>query len=326
MSKEYSWSAIDTSENLLKNKTLLSTLLEDHTLKHNISWMTDQYEFLGEGYQSTDTIKVRFIAGLNDGILKPRINKPIAEQEKRSREKGEVFTPAWVCNKQNNLIDSAWFGVRDSFNHETENGWSSTQTAIVFPPSKNWRDYVCCNRLEVSCGEAPYLTSRYDTVTGEFIPVSSRIGLLDRKLRVVTENCGTPKEWTEWASKALKSIYGYDWQGDNVILARENLLCATIEAYQTAFYLIPSDVVLLHWAHIISWNIWQMDGLKYVVPNSCTNHKTIFTLMGEETVYQPCPGCKNGDNTKHTGRYCMVMDWRKHKALRFVDLAKEAKK
>lgn len=326
MQIERSWSAIDTSENLLKNKSLLSTLLFDHTMKHNISWLTDQYEYLGEGYQYQDTIKVRFITGRNDGILKPRIKKPIEEQEKRSRDKGEVFTPSWVCNKQNNLIDDEWFGTANTFNYETENGWSGTQTAIQFPLGKTWRDYVCCNRLEISCGEAPYLTSRYDTVTGEFIPVASRVGLLDRKLRVISENCGIPAEWCEWAGKALKSIYGYDWQGDNVILARENLLCATVEAYVTAFYLMPSDNELFKWAHIISWNIWQMDGIKYVVPNSCIDYKIIFTLLGKEKMHHPCPGCKNGNITEHTGRYCMVMDWDKHKAIRFVDLAGEAKK
>lgn len=326
MLTEHSWHAVDTSETLLKNKTLLSTLLFDHTLNHNISWLTDQYEYLGEGYQSGDTIKVRFISGRNDGILKPRTNKPIEEQEKRSRDKGEVFTPSWVCNKQNNLIDNEWFGKSGSFNSETENGWIASSIAVQFPAEKNWREYVCCNRLEISCGEAPYLTSRYDTVTGEFIPVASRIGLLDRKLRVVTENCGIPTEWIEWAGKALKSIYGYDWQGDNVVLARENVLCATIEAYEAAFHLSPSDEVLLQWAHIISWNIWQMDGIKCVIPNSCVDYETVYTLLGEETVYRQCPGCKCGEHTMHTGKYCMIMDWETHKAIRFVDLAKGAKK
>ena len=326
MPNERSWNAVDTSETLLKNKTLLSTLLFDHTLKHNISWLTDQYEYLGEGYKSEDTIKVRFISWQNDGILKPRTNKPIEEQEKRSRDKGEVFTPSWVCNEQNNLIDNEWFGIVGSFNQETENDWIVTKTAIQFPSGKNWREYVCSNRLEISCGEAPYLTSRYDTVTGVFIPVASRIGLLDRKLRVITENCGTPSEWIEWAGKALKSIYGYDWQGDNVILARENILCATVEAYEAAFCLIPSGSVLMQWAHIISWNIWQMDGIKCVIPNSCVDYEKVYTLLGEETRYCQCPGCKTGENTKHTGKYCMVMDWDTHKAIRFVDLTKGAKK
>ena len=48
-------------------------------------------------------------------------------------------------------------------------------------------------RLEITCGEAPYIASRYDTVSGEPIEIKRRIGILDRKLRVVTENaedCG----------------------------------------------------------------------------------------------------------------------------------------
>ena len=40
-------------------------------------------------------------------------------------------------------------------------------------------------RLEMTCGEAPYLVSLYDTTSGERIPTRQRIGLLDRKLRVV---------------------------------------------------------------------------------------------------------------------------------------------
>ena len=53
---------------------------------------------------------------------------------------------------------------------------------------------VVAFRLEISCGEAPYLVSRYDTVTGETIPISQRIGLLDRKLRVISENTDTEEQ------------------------------------------------------------------------------------------------------------------------------------
>ena len=42
--------------------------------------------------------------------------------------------------------------------------------------------------MEITCGEAPYLVSRYDVVKGEIIPVEDRIGILDRKLRVINEN------------------------------------------------------------------------------------------------------------------------------------------
>ena len=79
-------------------------------------------------------------------------------------------------------------------------------------------------RLEITCGEAPYLVSRYDTVTGRTIPISERVGLLDRKLRVVHENTGTEAEWKKWARRAVESVYGYEFQGDNLLLARENNL------------------------------------------------------------------------------------------------------
>lgn len=39
-----------------------------------------------------------------------------------------------------------------------------------FSEDKDWRKYVDARRLEISCGEAPYLVSRYDTVTGCEIP------------------------------------------------------------------------------------------------------------------------------------------------------------
>jgi hypothetical protein len=30
----------------------------------------------------------------------------------------EVFTPSWICNAQNNLIDNTWFGRDNVFNKE----------------------------------------------------------------------------------------------------------------------------------------------------------------------------------------------------------------
>ena len=317
-------------------KHLLSRLLTDQTLAHNISWQTNQYEALGEGYGCCESIKVRFISGDHSNVLTPRVNKSVEEQDKRSRDKAEVFTPSWVCNKQNNLIDDQWFGKPGTFNTETDNGWNPSDSAVQYPKGKTWRDYVLLNRLEVSCGEAPYLTSRYDTVTGEYIPVKRRIGLLDRKLRVITENCGLPAEWKPWATKAVQSIYGYDWQGDNVLLARENILFSVAEAYQDAFFVPLSNDDLLSFAHVISWNIWQMDGIKGVIPNSCHDipepqlQYEQVSLFAEEVTKEtkmiPCEGCKTGNIHKHTGIYCKIMDWETHKAIPFADIMKEAQK
>jgi hypothetical protein len=39
-------------------------------------------------------------------------------QQMRVREMAEVFTPSWVCNAQNNLIDNAWLEKDNLFNYE----------------------------------------------------------------------------------------------------------------------------------------------------------------------------------------------------------------
>jgi len=80
----------------------------------------------------------------------------------------------------------------------------------------------------------------------------------------VSENVNSESMWVEWAKNAFKSIYGFDWQGDNVLLSRENLLCAFIDYYIDKFNNFPTIECLLEIAEIISWNIWQMDGLKFV--------------------------------------------------------------
>ena len=204
---------------------LLNTLLKDHTMsregiQRNIFWATSDYESLGEGYQYADPILPHLITGDNGHVIMPRVLKSRNTQTARSRDMAEVFTPSWICNAQNNLIDEAWFGRKDVFNTEytDEHGvhrWKSTDDNIVFPENKTWKDYVRDNRLEITCGEAPYIVSRYDTTTGEAIPLEQRIGLLDRKLRVVGENTETSGEWLEWAQEAYKSTYAYEWQGDN---------------------------------------------------------------------------------------------------------------
>lgn len=96
---------------------------------------------------------------------------------------------------------------------------------------KTWKEYVDAKRLEISCGEAPYIVSFYDAVSGKEIPLSNRIGLLDRKLRVVNENATSDEDWNIWALRALESVYGYEFQGDNLILARINVFASFVAWY-----------------------------------------------------------------------------------------------
>ena len=116
-----------------------------------------------------------------------------------------------VVYKMNNHCDEEWFEYKEVFNKEDGENWVTNSKKICFPKEKKWQQYVDSMRLEITCGEAPYLVSRYDTTTGEIISVHNRIGQLDRKLRVVGKNTNTKEEWLKWAIRAFQSIYGYEY-------------------------------------------------------------------------------------------------------------------
>ena len=316
-------SNVDVQKNLIIeiDNELLNVLLKDRSSHKHIIWATNDYAHRGKRYDVDKQITVASITGRNGYLIKPRTEKDQKEQLHRIRDKAEVFTPSWICNRQNNLIDNAWFGQVGVFNTEDDKGWTVTTDKIIFPTvdGKTWQDYVKDVRLEVSCGEAPYLASRYDTVTGNPIAVKDRIGLLDRKLRVVSENTDDEQTWYAWAKEAFKSIYGFDWQGDNVLLARENLLFTFVDNFVKKFGTTAKKEYLLEIAEILSWNIWQMDGLKFVIPNSCkTTPKRHSALCDEGST--ECEGCKKGDNSKHIGSYCKIKDWETDRTVKFVSL------
>lgn len=314
---------IDIKENVLRHldNALLNILLKDKSSGRNLIWATDTYVSRGVGFGPQDYITVSAITGLRGNIIKPRVEKSQREQRQRIKNKAEVFTPSWVCNKQNNLVDNAWFSRENVFNIETENGWQTITEKVILPNTdgRTWQDYVKANRLEITCGEAPYLTSRYDTVTGNFIELSDRIGLLDRKLRIIDENVTEEAEWMKWTVIAYQSVYGFDFQGDNVLIARENLLFTFIDAYISKFDIPPIKEYLLRIAKILAWNIWQMDGLKFVIPYSC-KPKTSgqLSIFDDETVTMECPGCAKKDNSKHTGIYCNIMNWTRQHTETFI--------
>ena len=312
---------------------LLNIMLFDRTTRKNILWATDDYVSFGVGFEMFSEITSDLITGRYATLIQPRTTKSKSTQTGRTRDKAEVFTPSWICNKQNNLIDTQWFGRPGVFNIEGETSWITSSEAISFSGvKKDWKKYVDAQRLEVSCGEAPYLVSRYDTVTGEKIPLYQRIGLLDRKMRIVQENAKTPEDWLIWAQRAFESVYGFEYQGDNLLLARENLLYSYIEYYQAKFDRMPGTRLLRKIARIISWNIWQMDGLKYIVPGSCMPDENCqmtlsdFMDLGGDAILadttSTCPGCATGNIYRHTGSYCRIMDWRSKRSQTFISMVK----
>jgi hypothetical protein len=318
---------IDIKENSIFKLSInvLSILLQDHSSNKNIIFATDTYA--EKGYKFHDEITIDKITGYNGQIIKPRIKKSKIEQEKRIKEKAEVFTPSWICNSQNNLVDNAWFNKENIFNVENGMSWKTKKGKILFPTDSNktWYDYVNSVRMEVSCGEAPYLVSRYDTTTGDILNVDNRIGMLDRKIRVINENVNEEKEWYSWVIKAYKSIFGYEWQGDSLLIARENILYSFIDYYNFKFKKNPNKDQLMEIATIISWNIFQMDGIKYVIPNSCHLEKQVFQLNlfdDEKSIEEECIGCKKGNNKLHNGIYCRIMNWNTNRKIKFISLLK----
>jgi len=334
---------IDILENEIVDQypNVLEILLRDHTTQKNIFWATDNYRHLGKPYSSDSQILPELITGEKGNIIMPRVHKDKVLQQSRSKEMAEVFTPSWICNEQNNLIDNVWFGKEEVFNQEKTKPdgtktWVVNTNKISFPKGKTWRGYVRDIRLEIACGEAPYITSRYDSTTGDFIPIQNRVGILDRKLRVINENIDSSGEWLKAAQIAFKNTYAFEWQGDSLLLAREAMLATFIENYTVKFDKEPLLKSIQYIAYIISWNTWQMDGLKGVIPNSCgPKTETRVNLFGEtETKHTFCEGCEKGNIRKHNGIYSLIKDWsnknletgKAGRKIRFIDLLNQSGK
>ncbi len=285
----------------------LGILLKDKTTKHNIIWATDSFSSLGAKYYLGMEITPETLTGFDPIMIQPRIKKALSEQQKRTRTHAEVFTPSWLCNKMNNYCDEEWFGRKDVFNIEKEKSWETATEKITFPENKDWKKYVDGRRLEITCGEAPYIASRYDAATGDIIEVKNRVGILDRKLRVVSENAETEDEWIKWAIRAFQSVYGYEYQGDSLVICRINMLMTFVDYLWDRWNREPSESELKKVANIIAWNFWQMDGLNgTVVAPKKENTKQLSFFDDNDD---------NEEENKIT--LCKIYDWRRGNSLEF---------
>lgn len=250
---------IDFSDPALR--VVLPILLYDHTTERNIIWATDPPPEANCG--PMDEITTEQLKRIR---LVPRAQKKLSEQKNRTREKGEVFTPLWVVKK---MVDHA----------ERELNKGSLE------------QFVLEKCLEITCGESPFLTSRYDPATGIPISIPNRVGILDRKLKAIWESEKDLFDKRTLMICAYQSVYGYEYQGDNLLLARANLFLTFVENWIEKI----GSPVDIGWAALIAtkiaWNIWQMDGLKKTVPG--------------------------------TDIPCKIYDWKENKEILFRDVGKE---
>ena len=296
-------------------REVLKFLLMDKTTKKNIIWATDNYAELGEGFQDKQQITISTLL-MHSDVIKARIEKSEEEQQVRTRKKAEVFTPVWLCNQMNNHLDAEWFGRENVFNIENnDHTWTVVQEKVEFPKKKTWKRYVDSRRLEITCGEAPFLVSRYDAATGDLIePPKRRIGLLDRKLRIVNENTDDYETWVKWTIRAFESVYGYEYQGDNLLLARVNLMLTFLDYYKERWQYDPDKRLLEIIANRIAWNLWQMDGLKDTVPLGKPYEKYHQESLFEMTL-------DIGDtNEELEALPCKIHNWRSKESVLFHSL------
>lgn len=105
------------------------------------------------------------------------------------------------------------------------------------------------------------------------------------------------QRWEQKEGKMLIDIYSYPVKdvlglllldmttGDNLLIARINVLNTLVDYMKDRWNETPTDRLLMKYAQTIAWNFWQMDGLKGTVPN--------------------------------TDIECRIMDWKKGEALTF---------
>ena len=277
---------------LLDSMNLLDSLLTDKTTGKSILWATDAYSERGRQYDKASRITRESL--IPEGILRTRAQKESAQQDARTRQHAEVFTPLWVVRKMNDYADKEWFGYPDVF---FKDGKPVPDKIRFWDNRKTWKDYVDSRRLEITCGEAPFLVTRYDVETGEILPVRERAGILDRKLRVVGENTDTERAWITWAARAVEATYGYEFQGDSLLIARLNVLMTVRDFMEDRFGQTLTEKQFGRLIQTVVWNLWQMDGLTDRIPFAAEEEPDmgglLFGMMQEQ------------ENTD-----CRIYDWR----------------
>ena len=317
---------------------LLQPLLVDQTTKKNIVWATDVYRELGSEYGHNREILPNLITGNHSSVIKNRARKAMEQQSERTRKHAEVFTPLWVCKKMISYADAMWFGKTDAFLDG-----DAPSKRVTFPKRRKWQRYVDSKRLEITCGEAPYLVNRYDVSSGEILPIASRHGILDRKLRVIDENTTTETEWLEWTLRAFQATYGYEYQGDNLLIARVNLLMTFEDYLGSRWHRKPTYKEYNKYIRTITWNAWQMDGLSNCIPYSWAadeaRQTSLFDLLPVQSKNQktnkqsnlfdpPSPpkttndlfdlcGDRSHGDSAESKKMCRLNNWRRKRQLDF---------
>lgn len=289
--------------------SLVAILLADRSSGAFIRWACNAYTTHGESYAADQEIYPHQVH-----LIQERTRKTQEEQRDRTKKSAEVFTPAWLCNAMINARDAVYFGREEVFNRMEAPSWTPTRKTIDFPTTASgrrlaWERYIDARCLEITCGEAPFLVSRYDAVDGRPISLAERIGILDRKLRIIGEHTCTAEDWFHWAKRALESAYAYEYQGDSLFLARLNLFLSISEYHRHLWKRPLNRHQQEEVARILSWNLWQMDGLTATTPFATEQGKPEDSLFDFYAI-----------TAERRPLRSLIRDWRGKKTIRFSEL------
>lgn len=289
--------------------SLVAILLADRSSGAFIRWACNAYTTHGESYAADQEIYPHQVH-----LIQERTRKTQEEQRDRTKKSAEVFTPAWLCNAMINARDAVYFGWEEVFNRMEAPSWTPTRKTIDFPTTASgrrlaWERYIDARCLEITCGEAPFLVSRYDAADGRPIPLAERIGILDRKLRIIGEHTCTAEDWFHWAKRALESAYAYEYQGDSLFLARLNLFLSISEYHRHLWKRPLNRHQQEEVARILSWNLWQMDGLTATTPFVTKQGKPEDSLFDFYAI-----------TAERRPLRSLIRDWRGKKTIRFSEL------
>ena len=289
--------------------SLVAILLADRSSGAFIRWACNAYTTHGESYAADQEIYPHQVH-----LIQERTRKTQEEQRDRTKKSAEVFTPAWLCNAMINARDAVYLGREEVFNRMEAPSWTPTRKTIDFPTTASgrrlaWERYIDARCLEITCGEAPFLVSRYDAADGRPIPLAERIGILDRKLRIIGEHTCTAEDWFHWAKRALESAYAYEYQGDSLFLARLNLFLSISEYHRHLWKRPLNRHQQEEVARILSWNLWQMDGLTATTPFVTKQGKPEDSLFDFYAI-----------TAERRPLRSLIRDWRGKKTIRFSEL------
>ena len=143
------------------------------------------------------------------------------------------------------------------------------------------------------------------------------------------------------ALDALRATYGFEYQGDNLLIARINVLETFVEHLRDRWGSRPEQDELEQAAWIVSWNLWQMNGFTDAVPTNKMGAEVESTLgTFEEPEQEPIQPSlfdlfdnvfpdetteKTQEETpKETVPLCVIYDWQNGEPFEFASLKGKA--